>query len=207
MSSTISGASTALRRHGAVTLVWHRPRPMDRPRYIAIEGPIGAGKTTLANLLVERLGGRLVAEASAENPFLASFYDDRRKYAFQTQIFFLLSRFQQQQGLFQQDLFNQVTVADYLFAKDRIFAALNLDANELALYEQFYTLLGARTVRPDLVIYLQARTEVLLARIRKRGREFERRLEPAYLEALGKAYNDFFFHFDDVPLLVVNTSD
>ena len=180
---------------------------MERARYIAIEGPIGAGKTTLANLLVERLGGRLVAEAFAENPFLASFYDDRRKYAFQTQIFFLLSRFQQQQGLFQQDLFNQVTVADYLFAKDRIFAALNLDANELALYEQLYALLGARTVRPDLVIYLQARTEVLLARIRKRGREFERRLEPAYLEALGKAYNDFFFHFDDVPLLVVNTSD
>jgi deoxyguanosine kinase len=180
---------------------------MERARYIAIEGPIGAGKTTLASLLVERFGGRLVAEPVAENPFLASFYQDRRKYAFQTQIFFLLSRFQQQQELFQQDLFNQVTVADYLFAKDRIFAALNLDPNELALYEQIYGLMGGRTVRPDLVVYLQARTEVLVSRIRKRGREFERRLEPTYLEALAKAYSDFFFHYDEAPLLVVNTSD
>jgi deoxyguanosine kinase len=180
---------------------------MERARYIAIEGPIGAGKTTVANLLVERLGGRLVSEPVAENPFLASFYEDRRKYAFQTQIFFLLSRFQQQQTLFQQDLFGQVTVADYLFAKDRIFAALNLDANELALYEQVYALLGARTVKPDLVVFLQARTDVLLSRIRKRGRDFERRLDPAYLEALATAYNDFFFHYDDAPLLVVNTSD
>jgi len=180
---------------------------MERARYIAIEGPIGAGKTTLASLLVERFGGRLVAEPVAENPFLASFYEDRRKHAFQTQLFFLLSRFQQQQGLFQQDLFNQVTVADYLFAKDRIFAALNLDPNELALYEQVYALLGGRTVKPDLVVYLQARTDVLLSRIRKRGRDFERRLDPSYLEALGKSYNDFFFHYDETPLLVVNTSD
>ncbi len=180
---------------------------MERARYIAIEGPIGAGKTTLANLLVERFGGRLVAEPVDENPFLAGFYEDRRKYAFQTQLFFLLSRFQQQQQLFQQDLFGQVTVSDYLFAKDRIFAALNLDANELALYEQVYALLGGRTVRPDLVIYLQARHEVLLSRIRRRGRPAERTLEPAYLEQLSKAYNDFFFHYEDTPLLVVNTSD
>ncbi len=180
---------------------------MERARYIAIEGPIGAGKTTLANVLVERFGGRLVAEPVEENPFLASFYDDRRKYAFQTQLFFLLSRFQQQQQLFQQDLFNQVTVSDYLFAKDRIFAALTLDPNELALYEQIYGLIGGRTVRPDLVIYLQARHEVLLARIRRRGRAIERNLDPAYLEQLSKAYNDFFFHYDEAPLLVVNTSD
>jgi deoxyadenosine/deoxycytidine kinase len=179
----------------------------ERARYIAIEGPIGAGKTTLAHLLGERMGGRIVAEPVTENPFLASFYDDRRKHAFQTQLFFLLSRYQQQQGLFQQDLFNQVTVADYLFAKDRIFAALNLDPNELVLYEQIYALIGGRTVKPDLVVYLQARQEVLLSRIRRRGREFERHIDPAYLEALSKAYNDFFFHYEETPLLVVNTSD
>ena len=180
---------------------------VERARYIAIEGPIGAGKTTLANLLVERFGGRLVAEPVEENPFLGSFYEDRRKWAFQTQLFFLLSRFQQQQQLFQPDLFDEVTVADYLFAKDRIFATLNLDANELALYEQVYALMGGRTVRPDLVIYLQARHEVLLQRIRRRGRAIERTLDPDYLEALGKAYNDFFFHYEETPLLVVNTSD
>jgi deoxyguanosine kinase len=180
---------------------------MERSRYIAIEGPIGAGKTTLASLLAERFGGRLLAEPAHENPFLASFYEDRRKHAFQTQVFFLLSRFQQQQELFQQDLFSQVTIADYLFAKDRIFATLNLDANELALYERIYALLGARTVKPDLVVYLQARQDVLLQRIRRRGRDFERHLEPAYLEALSRAYNDFFFHYDETPLLVVNTSD
>ena len=180
---------------------------MERARYIAIEGPIGAGKTTLAQILVERMGGRLVAEPVEENPFLAPFYEDRRKHAFQAQIFFLLSRFQQQQGLYQQDLFGQVTVADYLFAKDRIFAALNLSPDELALYQQIYALLGGRTVKPDLVVYLQARQDVLLARIRRRARAFERHMDPDYLGALARAYNDFFFHYDDTPLLVVNTSD
>jgi deoxyadenosine/deoxycytidine kinase len=183
------------------------PPSVDRARHIAVEGPIGAGKTTLAQILVDRFGGRLVTEPVEENPFLGSFYDDRRKYAFQTQLFFLLSRFQQQQELFQQDLFNQVTVADYLFAKDRIFAALNLEPAELVLYEQIYGLLGARTVKPDLVVYLQARHEVLLGRIRRRGRAIERNLDPEYLEALSKAYNDFFFHYEEAPLLVVNTSD
>jgi len=180
---------------------------MERARYIAIEGPIGAGKTTLAQLLVERMSGRLVAEPVEENPFLAPFYEDRRKHAFQAQIFFLLSRFQQQQGLYQQDLFGQVTVADYLFAKDRIFAALNLSPAELVLYEQVYALLGGRTVKPDLVVYLQARQEVLLSRIRRRARAFERHMDPDYLASLTRAYNDFFFHYDDTPLLVVNTSD
>jgi deoxyguanosine kinase len=180
---------------------------MDRPRYIAIEGPIGVGKTTLAQLLSDRLGGRLVLEPVEENPFLAGFYEDARAHAFQTQLFFLLSRFKQQQVLFQQDLFAQATVADYLFAKDRIFASLTLDPNELSLYERLYEVLGPRVVKPDLVIYLQARTDVLLARIRRRGRDYEREIDPGYVEALATAYNDFFFHYDDTPLLVVNTSD
>ncbi|HYD39621.1 MAG TPA: deoxynucleoside kinase [Anaeromyxobacter sp.] len=180
---------------------------MDRPRHIAIEGPIGVGKTSLAQILAERTGGRLVLEQPEENPFLQGFYAERKKHAFQTQLFFLLSRYQQQQALLQQDLFNQSTVADYLFAKDRIFAALTLDPAELALYHQIYDHLDPRVVRPDLVVYLQARTEVLLARIRKRGREYERGIDPAYLDALAKAYRDFFFHYDDTPLLVVNTSD
>ena len=137
----------------------------------------------------------------------AGFYADRQKYAFQAQIFFLLSRFQQQQALFQQDLFSQSTVADYLFPRDRIFAALTLAPEELALYDRLYELLGPRVVKPDLVVYLQARTDVLLARVRKRGRDFERSIDAAWLEALARAYNDFFFHYDETPLLVVNASD
>ncbi len=180
---------------------------MERARYIAVEGPIGVGKTTLATALAERMGGRPVLEAVGENPFLASFYRDRRKHAFQTQLYFLLSRFQQQQQLFQQDLFSQVTVADYLFAKDRIFAALTLDPDELALYEKVWELMGPRVVRPDLVVYLQSRTDVLLARIRKRGRDFERHLDPDYLASLCRAYGEFFFHYEETPLLVVNASD
>jgi deoxyguanosine kinase len=179
----------------------------ERPRYIAVEGPIGVGKTTLAQILADRLVGRLVLDAVEENPFLADFNADRRKHAFQTQLFFLLSRFQQQQALFQQDLFSQSTVADYLFAKDRIFAAHALAPAELPLYDRLYELLGPRVVKPDLVVYLQARPEVLLQRIRRHGRDFERHVDPAWVASLATAYNDFFFHYDETPLLVVNTSD
>ena len=176
-------------------------------RYIVVEGPIGVGKSSLTGILSERFKARKVMEVVEENPFLSSFYDDRAKYAFQTQMFFLLSRFKQQQELFQQDLFSSVTVSDYLFAKDRIFACLTLDPNELALYDRVFEALGPRVTRPDLVIYLQARLDVLLYRIKKRGREFERKFDAAYLEDLVKAYNEFFFHYSETPLLVINTSD
>lgn len=176
-------------------------------RYIVVEGPIGVGKTSLANLLTERLGSRRILEVVEENPFLSSFYADRQKFAFQTQVFFLLSRFRQQQELFQQDLFRSVTVSDYLFAKDRIFANLTLASDELALYDRVFEALGPRVTRPDLVIYLQAQLDVLLHRIKKRGREFERKFDAGYLESLTHAYNDFFAHYTDTPLLVVNTSD
>ena len=182
------------------------PRRMDH-RYIVVEGAIGVGKTSLANILAERMQARRIMEIVEENPFLASFYDDRQKYAFQTQMFFLLSRYKQQQELFQQDLFNAVTVSDYLFAKDRIFACLTLDQNELGLYDRVFEALGTRVTKPDLVIYLQARIDVLLNRIKKRGREFERKFDPAYLEDLTRAYNEFFFHYSETPLLVINTSD
>jgi deoxyguanosine kinase len=186
-------------RHGA-------NRGMEQ-RYIVVEGPIGVGKTSLSNILAERLHARRILEVVEENPFLSNFYTDRQKYAFQTQVFFLLSRFRQQQELFQQDLFSNVTVSDYLFAKDRIFACLNLNGDELALYERVFDALGTRVAKPDLVIYLQARLDVLLYRIKKRGREFERKFDPTYLEDLVRAYNDFFFHYSETPLLVLNTSD
>lgn len=176
-------------------------------RYIVVEGPIGVGKSSLTNILSERFAARKVMEVVEENPFLSDFYSDRAKFAFQTQMFFLLSRFKQQQKLFQQDLFAAVTVSDYLFAKDRIFAHLTLDPNELALYERIFEELGPRVAKPDLVIYMQARQEVLLHRIKKRGREFERKFDPGYLEDLCRRYNEFFFHYQDTPLLVVNTSD
>jgi len=176
-------------------------------RYIVVEGPIGVGKSSLTNILSERFAARKVMEVVEENPFLSDFYSDRAKFAFQTQMFFLLSRFKQQQKLFQQDLFAAVTVSDYLFAKDRIFAHLTLDPNELSLYERIFEELGPRVTKPDLVIYMQARLEVLLHRIKKRGREFERKFDQTYLEDLCKAYNEFFFHYQDTPLLVVNTSD
>src|SRR3979411_1208621 len=182
---------------------------MERPkhRYVVVEGPIGVGKTTLTRALCKRLRGRGLYELVEENPFLSSFYQDRQKYAFQTQLFFLLSRFKQQQDLFQQAFVSSVTVSDYLFAKDRIFASITLDSNELALYERIYGLLGPRVMKPDLVIYLQARLDVLLARIKKRGREFERKFDAEYLAELSRTYNDFFHRYQETPLLVINTSD
>jgi deoxyadenosine/deoxycytidine kinase len=176
-------------------------------RYLAVEGVIGVGKTTLANRLARSLGASLVLEVVEENPFLARFYDDPDAFAFQTQIFFLLSRYRQHLELSQRDLFTESVVSDYLFAKDQIFATINLGEDELALYRTLLPLLEARLNRPDLVIYLQATTEVLLERIKHRGREFERDISREYLETLAEAYNHFFFHYDDAPLLIVNTNE
>jgi len=177
------------------------------PRYIAIEGPIGVGKSSLAGLLARELGGRTLIEEVDENPFLPRFYDDIKKHAFQTQLFFLLSRYQQQKEMFQQELFNTSVISDYLFAKDRIFAYLNLDENELGLYEQVYRLLDTRIPKPDLVIYLQASTEVLLERIGIRNKDYEKNVRQEYLGKLNEAYNRYFFYYSDTPLLVVNTTE
>ncbi|HCP46999.1 MAG TPA: deoxynucleoside kinase [Deltaproteobacteria bacterium] len=179
---------------------------MKSPRYIAVEGVIGVGKSTLTRLLADRLGGVSVHEPVFENPFLAKFYEDRAAYAFQTQLYFLLTRYQQQVELKQPGLFNPVTVCDYLFAKDRMFATLNLSRDELVLYNQIYETLDARLPAPDLVVYLQAEVDVLMDRIKVRGREFEQAIEPEYLSDLGALYNDFFFNYRGSPLLVVQTS-
>ena len=176
-------------------------------RYIVIEGPIGVGKTSLAMLLAKEFNARCILEKPEENPFLPHFYRDRKKYAFQTQIFFLLNRFQQQKEISQLDLFNQITFCDYLFTKDRIFASLNLDNHELALYEQIFQLLNGQLPSPDLVIFLQARPEVLLHRIKSRNVTYEKEIDLEYLKTLTEGYNYYFFHYDQTPLLVVNTSE
>ncbi len=180
---------------------------MQTPRYIAIEGPIGVGKTTLTNLLAKHLAATPVLEEVEGNPFLAQFYKDQKRFAFQTQLFFLLSRYRQQEALRQQELFGKGLVADYLFAKDRIFAHLTLADDELALYDKVYQALEVKSVKPDLVVFLQAPVDVLMRRIRTRAREFERPIKDAYLEALIHGYNQFFFHYSETPLLVVNASE
>ncbi len=176
-------------------------------QYIVIEGPIGVGKTSLTKLLAKEFNARLILEKPEENPFLPQFYRDRKKYAFQTQLFFLLNRFQQQREIAQLDLFNQITLSDYLFAKDRIFASLNLDEHELALYEQVYRLLNGQIPTPDLVIFLQAKPEVLHHRIKSRNINYEKDVDLEYLKTLTEAYNYYFFHYDQSPLLVVDTSE
>ena len=180
---------------------------MKRPRFVVVEGPIGVGKTSLVQLLAPRLGAATLLESPEENPFLVPFYRDMRRHAFQAQMFFLLHRYRQQQELTQFDLFRQTLICDYLFAKDKIFAYLTLDEHELALYEKIHDLLQVRVPKPDLVVYLQAATEVLQQRIALRGKPFERDMERQYLEDLNSAYNHFFFHYNASPLLVVNTND
>lgn len=177
------------------------------PRYIAIEGPIGAGKTSLATRLADDFKAKLILESVEDNPFLAEFYKDRQKHALKTQILFLINRYQQQKALVQQDLFSQTVVCDYLFSKDHIFASLNLNKDELFIYERIYTLLDGHLPKPDLVVYIQASLDVLKKHIKKRGLLYEKNIEMSYLEELSEAYSRFFFAYTDTPLLTVNVTD
>ncbi len=173
-------------------------------RHIAVEGVIGAGKTSLVIKLAKFLKAKAVLEKFEENPFLEKFYDDINHYGFQTQMFFLLSRHRQQQDLAQTDLFEQTIVSDYMFEKDKIFAYLNLQDDELKLYETLVGLLEKNIPKPDLVVYLQCNVDHLMANIKKRGRKYERGISKEYIQSLNEAYNYFFFRYRSSPLLIVN---
>jgi len=175
--------------------------------HIVIEGPLGVGKTSLAKMLAENMNGQTLLENPEENPFLKKFYKNRDLYGFQTQIFFLLQRYQQITEISQIGLFNKVIISDYLFDKDRIFAKTNLDDDEFWLYDQLFQLLRKRIISPDLVIFLQAKTEILIQRIKSRNREYEKSINYEYLDGINQAFNEFFFHYSDSPLLIINASD
>jgi len=177
---------------------------VERPFYLAIEGVIGVGKTTLARLLQPRFNADLLLEVFEENPFLSHFYTDRERYAFQTQIFFLLSRYRQQQNV---RLNDRPLIADYTFAKDRLFAHLNLRGDELVMYERVHQALAEKVLLPDLVVYLRASLETLMARIAMRDRPYERGIDPGYIESVRQAYEQHFAQYDVTPLLVVETDD
>jgi deoxyadenosine/deoxycytidine kinase len=175
-------------------------------RHIAIEGPIGVGKTSLTNLLAKRFRGTKVLE-DADNPFLDDFYKDKRGAALRTELFFLLSRHDQQRKVAQRDLFTELVIADYTFAKSKIFAHLTLDDSELMIYNRLYEMLRESVPKPDLVIYLQASLDTLLKRVKKRGRAYEKSISPQYLQELSEAYSHYFYRYDETPLLVVNTNE
>ena len=175
--------------------------------FIAIEGVIGVGKTSLAELLAERLSARLVNEKFDENPFLPDFYRDPERYAFQTQLFFLLSRYRQQLEIRQMDVFHKLVISDYMFVKDRLFASLNLDEKEMSLYDSVANMLERNVINPDLVIYLQADTDRLMQRIISRERDFEKNISRDYIDALNQVYNEFFFRYQNSPLFIINTND
>lgn len=175
--------------------------------FIAVEGVIGAGKTSLAKLLAERSDARLVLEEFEENPFLPKFYENRQRYAFQTQLSFLASRFKQQQRMLNPDLFDGGIISDYMFEKDRIFARLNLGEDEMNLYDNIFSIMTGISAKPDLVIYLQSNVERLMHNIEQRGRDYEKNITPDYLQELCDAYNQFFYHYNKAPLMIINSSE
>jgi deoxyguanosine kinase len=177
----------------------------DRYRYIVVEGPIGVGKTSLAHRIAEHVGAEMLLERPDENPFLAQFYEDPRRYALATQLFFLFQRGAELQGLAQMDLFREITVSDYLFEKDPMFARLNLNEEEFALYQKIYRALQWQAPVPDLVIYLQAEPETLVQRVRRRAQPYEKGISEGYLNRLAQSYSDFFYHYDAAPVLMVNS--
>ena len=179
-----------------------------KPTYhISIEGSIGVGKTSLAKILAVDFNAKLVLEEFEENPFLSDFYKNSDRYAFQTQLYFLLSRYRQQQDIKQIDMFNQTLITDYMFIKDRIFAALTLSDDEMSLYNSVASILERNITMPDLVIFLQADTDRLMHNIYLRGREYEKEMEWKYIDALNEVYNEYFFRYDKTPLLIINTND
>ena len=180
---------------------------MKIPYHIAIEGTIGVGKTSLAGILGDRLEAKLILEEFEENPFLVEFYKDSDRFAFQTQLFFLLSRYRQQQQLQQTDLFTKTLISDYMFVKDRLFAALNLDDKEMSLYNTVARILEKNVASPDMVIFLQSDTDRLMQNIKLRGREYEKLIDWKYIDALNQMYNEYFFRYNDSPLLIINTND
>jgi len=180
---------------------------MTRFKHLIVEGIIGVGKTSLAEMLAERLNAKLVLELVEENPFLAEFYKNIEAYAFQTQIFFLLSRHKQQVELKQMELFSTNLVSDYMFEKDKIFANLTLNETELSLYDKIFKILKKEILKPSLVIYLQIDPERALERIRKRARPYEKNITLDYLKDLNEAYNQFFFHYQESPLLIINVNE
>lgn len=178
---------------------------MNEIKYIVIEGIIGSGKTSLAQKLAQKLNSKLIEEEFENNPFLGKFYEDRRRFAFQTQMFFLVNRYKQQQQLNQEDLFANYIVSDYMFNKDQIFAYLNLEGEELKLYENIFPLLERELRKPDLVVYLQSTVDRVMSNIKRRGRKIERWITRNYLNELNEAYNDYFFKYNQTPLLIVNS--
>ena len=180
---------------------------MRQKNYIVVEGPLGVGKTSFAMLLAKKINGKTILEETEGNPFLADFYKDPIKFAFQTQLFFMLRRFQKQEEINQIDIFKRVVISDFLFDKDRIFARLNLDDREFGLYEQIFHLLKVRILKPNLVIFLQARTDILKEKIKKRDRDYEKSINIKYLDQINQAFNEFFFHYTETPLLVIDASE